>query len=90
MGWLLVTRPSTDPESYAIAENTAAQIRATLRFEIGGLRPGEYYALALDRIVPTGLDDVFMLRQLARLGTRVQVDSGRTAPIELKRSNWPE
>jgi hypothetical protein len=59
-------------------------------FELGGLRPGNYYALALDRIDSTGLDDLSILRRLASIGAQVQVDSGRAAYVELKPSLWPE
>ena len=59
-------------------------------FEIGGVRPGDYYALALDRIDSTGLDDLDMLRRLADMGKKVQVESGRSAYLELTLTSWPE
>jgi hypothetical protein len=59
-------------------------------FEFGGLRPGNYYALALDRLESTGLDDLSTLRRLASMGAQVPVDSGRSAYVELKLAHWPE
>jgi len=59
-------------------------------FAIGGLRPGSYYAVAVERIDGTGLDDLGTLRRLASMAERVQVDSGRVAYVELKVQRWPE
>ena len=59
-------------------------------FEFGGLRPGNYYTLALDRLESTGLDDLSTLRRLASMGAQVPVDSGRSAYVELKLAHWPE
>jgi hypothetical protein len=59
-------------------------------FDIRDLRPGNYYALALDRIDPSGLDDLSTLRRLANQSTKVQVDPGLPAYIELKMAVWPE
>lgn len=63
---------------------------ASGHFEIGGLRPGDYYAMALDRIDSTGLDDLATLRQLAGAGERAHIDARRVAYVELKLSRWPE
>jgi hypothetical protein len=60
------------------------------RFEIGGLRPGSYSVVALERIDETGLDDRTTLRRLAAIGIRVQVPAGQAALVELKRMAWPE
>ena len=59
-------------------------------FEIGGLRPGDYYAAAFDHISPTGLDDLATLRRLANAAARIQVDGGRTSILDLKLLGWPE
>ena len=60
------------------------------RFEVRGLRPGGWYALALERIDATGLDDLATLRRLAVLAARVQVEPGRFASLDLKVQLWPE
>jgi len=59
-------------------------------FESGGLRPGGYYALALDRIDSTGLDDLAILRRLAAMGAKVRIEPERVAYIELKPLQWPD
>jgi len=59
-------------------------------FEFGGIRPGGYYVLALDRIELTGLDDLGTLRRLASMGTRVRIEPERAAYVELKVSHWPD
>uniref|UniRef100_Q01Z66 Carboxypeptidase regulatory-like domain-containing protein n=1 Tax=Solibacter usitatus (strain Ellin6076) TaxID=234267 RepID=Q01Z66_SOLUE len=62
----------------------------TGHFTIGGLRPGSYYAVAVDRIDGTGLDDLGTLRRLASMAERIQVESGRVGYVELKVQRWPE
>jgi len=63
---------------------------ATGHFTISGLRPGEYYVLGLDRIDPTGLDDLPTLRRLASMASHVQIDPGRITYLDLKIQSWPE
>jgi len=59
-------------------------------FEIGGLRPGKYYALALDHIDPTGLDNLSTLRHLVTIAVEVQASSGSLTYIELETVAWPD
>jgi len=59
-------------------------------FEMGGVRPGSYYALAVARVDDTGLDDLGTLRRLAAMGTKVQLDAERARYVELKVVEWPE
>ena len=59
-------------------------------FEMGGVRPGSYYALAVARVDDTGLDDLGTLRRLAAMGTKVQLDAERAGYVELKVVEWPE
>ena len=59
-------------------------------FEIGGLRPGNYYAVAFDHVDETGLDDLGTLRRLANISVKAQVDRGRVSYMELRISTWPE
>jgi hypothetical protein len=57
-------------------------------FEIGGITPGEYYAVAVDRVDPQTI-----LQQLARNALKpvsVRVEEGSTSPVELKVTHWPE
>jgi len=59
-------------------------------FQTGGLRPGRYYAVALDRIDETGLDRLATLRRLAAIAALVEIEAGRVAQLELKVVAWPE
>ena len=59
-------------------------------FQIGGLRPGAWYALALDRVDSTGLDDLAALRRLAAMAATVRVEAGSVATVDLKVQPWPD
>jgi hypothetical protein len=63
---------------------------ATGHFEIPKVRSGNYYALALDRIVAAGLDNLVTLRRLAAEGVEVQIDENRAAYKVLKIVTWPD
>ena len=68
----------------------AGQCDGSGHFEMGGVRPGSYYALAVARVDDTGVDDLGTLRRLAAMGTKVQLDAERAAYVELKVVEWPE
>jgi hypothetical protein len=59
-------------------------------FEIGGIRPGDYYVAAFDRVTSSGLDDLSTLRRIVALATRTTIDGGRTSLLDLKCLAWPE
>ena len=60
------------------------------RFEIGSLRPGDYYAFAFNRIEWLAFNDAGFFRGLVPLAERVHVAKGETATVELKVTLWPE
>jgi len=59
-------------------------------FEVGSLRPGEYFAFAFDRVDHDALEDVRFVRNLRSLAVLVHVDAGQAANAELKVTPWPE
>jgi protocatechuate 3,4-dioxygenase beta subunit len=67
-----------------------ARCDAQGRFEVGSLKPGEYYAFAFDRIDYDALSDVQFVRNLVNSAVRVHVDADRAAEVELKTTSWPE
>ncbi len=61
------------------------------RYEIAGLRPGEYRAFAFDRIGDAdALTDPTFLQSLAASAATVTVEAGRAAALDLKPVRWPE
>jgi hypothetical protein len=54
-------------------------------FEIANLRPGDYWAVALDRDPPFTFADP----DLQALAVRVHVDKGEAASVKLKVVDWP-
>ena len=65
------------------------------RFEIGSLRPGEYYAFAFDSIdsdtLRDALDDtVSFVHSLAVRAATVRVEAGQVAQVDLRLTPWPE
>ena len=67
-----------------------SQCDATGKFEVGGLRPGDYYAYAFDRIDGWALNDAVFMRGLAARAARVHLGPGELASLELKVTPWPE
>lgn len=60
------------------------------RFEVGSLRPGDYYAFAFDRAETAALTDVAFVRSLRSVAVPVHVEAGQPADVELKVTPWPE
>ena len=58
------------------------------RFEIGGLRPGDYYAAAYDKRAES-TDDVFIAGVVAA-GNKVRVEGGQSTLVTLKVTPLPE
>ena len=77
------------PQSFAGA-GYLAQIGAGRTFELTGVTPGEYYAIALDRFDPPALLDALRLRGLMPQATSVRVESGSTASLQLKLNHLPD
>ncbi|SPE31090.1 conserved hypothetical protein [Candidatus Sulfopaludibacter sp. SbA3] len=60
------------------------------RFELNGLRPGDYFAWAFQRLDAEALRDPEFLRSLARSAVAVPVRSGETMMLELAITPWPD
>jgi hypothetical protein len=69
------------------------------RFDIGGLRPGDYYAAALRlpelESPEQALDELlfdpgFVVAQIAGSGEGVRVEAGQSTTVTLKAMPWPE
>jgi len=58
-------------------------------FALTSLRPGTYYALALD-VSPTKLPDIEVLRGLLSSSVSVQIDEGGMATADLKMTHVPQ
>jgi len=58
-------------------------------FNIGGLRPGDYYVVAVDRELPFRLTDA-ILQKLLRGVDKIHVDKGAVVTLNLKAISWPE
>jgi hypothetical protein len=60
------------------------------RYEISGVRPGEYYALAFRSAEPFSLEDRDFVRTLVGQAVSVLVDNDLVASVPLKLTPWPE
>lgn len=60
------------------------------RFEVGTVRPGEYYAFAFDRFDDAALYDPAFVAGIAPRAVRVTVVKGETVTVDLKILPWPE
>ena len=58
------------------------------QFDIGALRPGDYYVFAVDRPTPLGLTDVIM-RVLLPQAEKVHLDKNGVSTLTLKPLPWP-
>ena len=67
-----------------------ARTDANGRFEIDGLRPGDYYALAFERVDVEALKDAAFVRMLIQRATAVKVERGAAAVLKLSVTLWPE
>jgi hypothetical protein len=57
-------------------------------FEFKGLKPGDYSAVAFNRVEPDLLDDPVVRQAMTRNGVSVRVDPGRSASLELALTAW--
>jgi protocatechuate 3,4-dioxygenase beta subunit len=67
-----------------------AKCDANGRYEIGSLKPGEYYAFAFDRVDNDAFEDVTFVRNLRAVAVLVHVEAGQAADADLKVTPWPE
>jgi hypothetical protein len=77
------------------ALRTYQYIRATQcdeagRYEITGIRPGDYYAAAFVAADVDALEDPELIRALVGSMVSVQVDNAAPASVDLKLILWPE
>jgi protocatechuate 3,4-dioxygenase beta subunit len=66
------------------------QCSADGHFEIGGLRPGDYYAWAFERLDAEAFKDPSFVGTLLQRAASVTVKSGETATVALSVTPWPE
>lgn len=59
-------------------------------FELTGIPPGEYNAIALDKFDPPTIADPSRLRSLIPKATSVRVEPGSTASVQLKINHVPD
>jgi hypothetical protein len=67
-----------------------AQCDGEGRFEIAGIRPGDYYAIAVDRVEWSAFESPAFTAAIARDAARVRVEAGVAATVELRGQPWPE
>jgi hypothetical protein len=71
------------PQNFAGA-GYSVQSGAGRTFEITGVRPDEYYAIALERLDPAAIADPVRLRELMPRTTSVRVEPGSSSSVRLK------
>ena len=78
--------PPPDAWLAAAAALTPARARSEVRREtMPGLRPGEYYAVAIDDISTEDVRDPSVLARLVPAATRVTVGEGADVQVVLRR-----
>ena len=95
-GTVVVTSEDADtstivlfPQSFA-GSGYSAQSGVGRTFEITGVRPGEYYAVAMDRLDVAVIADPVRLRALIPRSISVRVESGASVSVQLKVNHLPE
>jgi hypothetical protein len=68
----------------------STQVGMEKTFELAGIPPGDYYAVALDRFDARTMSDALRLRGLLPRATGVRVEQGSTASVQLKVNRLPE
>jgi hypothetical protein len=53
-------------------------------FQLAGIPPGNYYAIALDRFDPRTMAEAVRLRSLMPLATSVRMEQGSATSVQLK------
>jgi hypothetical protein len=71
-----------------------ARCKADGTFEMAGVAPGNYYAVAIDKLDPMypqiALADPGFFNKVVTAGVTVRVDQSATSPLGLKLIHWPE
>jgi len=68
----------------------STQTDADKIFELAGIPPGEYYAIALDQFDARTMSDALRLRALMPRASSVRVEQGSTASVQLKVNHLPD
>ena len=68
----------------------STQTGADKTFELAGIPPGEYYAIALDQFDARTMSDALRLRALMPRASSVRVEQGSTASVQLKVTHLPD
>ena len=77
------------PQSFA-GSGYSAQSGVGRTFEITGVHPGSYYAIAMDRLDVAAIADSVRLRGSVPRATSVRVEPGSTVSMQLKVNHVPE
>jgi hypothetical protein len=85
-GATVLLAPQTSPEPDALLSIQAGSDGA---FQIPGLPPGDYSIVAFDRLGTEQGSSVRVSTMLAA-ATRVRVDEGASASVQLTLNRWPE
>jgi hypothetical protein len=70
------------------AKHSNAYSFSNSRFDVGALRPGDYYVLAVNRPAPLGLTES-ILKTLLQRAEKVHLDKGGVTVVSLKTIPWP-
>ena len=65
-------------------------IGADKTFELSGIPPGDYYAIALDRFDPRTMANAVLLRSLMPRATCMRVEQGSASSVHLKANRVPD
>lgn len=79
----------SDPKLRSVDMVAPGPVSSKNAFDISGLRPGEYLALAFEDIDESQLQDPEFLLSLEPLGRSVQLSPGAAQSVNLKWSVWP-
>jgi hypothetical protein len=81
IGAVVVMEPgSSDSRTYQLSNGS---------FNIGGLRPGDYYIFAVDRQPPFRMTEAIIKKLLTGV-EKIHVDKGASVMLNLKAIPWPE
>jgi hypothetical protein len=67
-----------------------AQNGARRRFELAGVPPGDYYAIALDHFDPRTMAEAVRLRSLMPRASSVRIEQGSATSVQLKVNRAPD
>ena len=83
----IVVAPDKGASDPSIVSIDAA---ADAPFQIEGLAPAGYYIAAFDHIEPERLLEPAILQRVLTLGSRVKIEEGSNASVELRVNRWQQ